>query len=105
MCIRDRPKIQKHAEALLNGAIGTSEQLGLKRQSAEGQMELSVCYWREGLFDLARKTLLAVLEQLEDEDSYLRSLTLIRLAMTEWSAGHPHDAMARLNEAAAVVEL
>lgn len=102
---RQLPKIQKHAEALLNGAIGISEQLGLKRQSAEGQLELSVCYWREGLFDLARDTLVAVLEQLKDEDSDLRALTLIRLAMTERSAGHPHDAIARCNEAAAIVEL
>lgn len=101
---RQLPKIQKHAEALLNGAIGISEQLGLKRQSAEGQMELSVCYWREGLFDLARDTLIAVLEQLKDEDTDLRSLTLIRLAMTEQSAGHLHDSIARLNEAAAIVE-
>jgi tetratricopeptide (TPR) repeat protein len=102
---RQLPKIQKHAEALLNGAIGISEQLGLKRQSAEGQMELSVCYWREGLFDLARDTLIAVLEQLKDEDTDLRSLTLIRLAITEWRVGTPHDAMARLNEAAPIVEL
>lgn len=102
---RQLPRIQKHAEALLNGAIGISEQLGLKRQSAEGQMELSVCYWREGLFDLARNTLLAVLEQLDDEDRELRSLTLIRLAMTEGSVGHLHDAMAHLNEAAAILEL
>jgi DNA-binding winged helix-turn-helix (wHTH) protein/tetratricopeptide (TPR) repeat protein len=102
---RQLPRIQKHAEALLNGAIGISEQLGLKRLSAEGQTELSVCYWREGLFDLARDTLFAVLEQLKNEDSNLRALTLIRLAMTELSAGHPHDAIARLNEAAAIVEL
>lgn len=101
---RQLPRIQKHAEALLNGAIGISEQLGLKRQSAEGRLELSVCYWREGLFDLARDTLLAVLDDLNDEDSGLRVVALLRLAMTEQSAGRLHDAITRLKEAAPMME-
>src|ERR1700704_2128171 len=48
---------QKCAEALLNGAIALFEQLGEKNRAAEGRIELAGCYYREGLFDLARATL------------------------------------------------
>lgn len=102
---RQVPSAQKHAEALLNGAIGISEQLGLKRQSAEGQMELGVCYWREGLFDLARNTFLAALNELKDDDDELRGRALLMLAMDEFSAGRLNDAQARLNEAAVIVKM
>ena len=98
------PKAQKHAEALLGGAISIWEQLGLKRQSAEGQMELGVCYWREGLLDLARNSLQAALKGLGDEDGELRGLGLIRLAIDEKGAGRIHEAQACLNEAGAFVD-
>ena len=101
---RQVPKAQKHAEALLNGAIGIWEQLGMKRQSAEGQMELGVCYWREGLLDLARNSIQTALKGLGDEDGELRSLGLIRLAINEISAGHVREPLICLNEAASLVE-
>ena len=97
------PKAQKHAEALLNGAIGIWEQLGLKRQSAEVQMELGICYWREGLIDLARSSVKTALKQLDDQDSELRGLGLIRMAIVEM-AGCLHEALACLNEAAAFID-
>lgn len=97
------PKAQKHAEALLNGAIGIWEQLGLKRQSAEVQMELGICYWREGLIDLACNSVKTSLKQFDDHDSELRGLGLIRMAIVEM-AGCLDDALASLNEAAAFVD-
>ena len=101
---RQVPKAQKHAEALLNGAIGIWEQLGLKRQSAEGQMELGVCYWREGLVDVARHSIQDALKGLVDEDGELRGLGLIRLAINEVSAGRFNESLAYLNEAAVFVD-
>lgn len=101
---RQVPKAQKHAEALLNGAIGIWEQLGLKRQSAEGQMELGVCYWREGLVNLARESIQGALKGLADDDADLRSLGLMRLAINEIAAGRLHEALAALNEAAGLVD-
>jgi tetratricopeptide (TPR) repeat protein len=101
---RQVPRAQKHAEALLNGAIGIFEQLGLKRQSAEGQMELGVCYWREGLFDLARTTFLAADNELKVHDDELRGRALLLLAMNEFSAGRLHDALARLKEVSTIIE-
>lgn len=93
------PRGQKHAEALINGAIGKFEQLGSKARGAEGRIELGYCHYRVGLFDLARLTLVAALETLSDEDRELRSLALIRLASVERHAGRLLDACVRLGEA------
>lgn len=95
---------QKHGEALLSGSIALWEQLGSRTRAAEGRIELALCYYRQGVFDIGRSTLLAVLDALTPEDYDLRSLALIRLASLERHAGHLHDALAGLNEAAAIVE-
>ena len=99
------PGGQKHAEALLSGAIGIFEQLGLRTLTAEARLELARCYHREGLFDLARTTLLAALKTISAEERDLRSLALIRLATVECHAGRLRDSLARLNEAAEIVDL
>jgi TolB-like protein/predicted negative regulator of RcsB-dependent stress response len=95
---------QKHAEQLLNGSIALCEQLGFRRQAAEGRIELAHCYYRQGLFDIGRATLIRVLEQLSDESTELRGLALIRLAMLERHAGRLKDALLRLTEAMPLVE-
>ncbi|MGH9960321.1 MAG: hypothetical protein ACREBC_24890, partial [Pyrinomonadaceae bacterium] len=77
---RQVPKGQKHAEALLNGSIALFEQLGLKTRAAEGRIELACCYYREGLFELARSTLQAAILGLPKEEAEVRSIGLIRLA-------------------------
>jgi TolB-like protein len=102
---RQVPKGQKHAEALLNGSIALFEQLGLKTRAAEGRIELAYCYYREGLFDLARSTLQAALQTLHKEETELRSMGLIRLAVVECDAGRLHDSLERLTEVAEIVEL
>jgi tetratricopeptide (TPR) repeat protein len=95
---------QKHAEALLSGSIGLFEHLGLKRRCAEGIIELAHCYYRQGAFSLTRSTLLRALNDLSSNDTELRSICLIRLAVTERHAGHLYDSLARLNEARESVE-
>lgn len=97
------PKAQKHAATLFSGAIGIWEQLGLKKQSAEVQMELGVCYWREGLIDVARTTIKTALRQFDNQDGELRCLGLIRMAIVEMACSLD-EALACLNEAAAFVE-
>jgi DNA-binding winged helix-turn-helix (wHTH) protein len=98
------PQGQRHGEELLNGSIALFEQLGFKRRAAEGRIELALCYYRQGLFDLGRATLIRVLQELAVDDSELRSLTLIRLAILERHAGRLQDAVARLTEAARVMD-
>ncbi len=99
------PKGQKHGEALLSGSIALWEQLGSRIRAAEGRIELALCYYRQGLFDLGRTTLISVLNELSPEQDDLRSLALIRLASLERHAGRLHDALSRLNEASAIVTL
>lgn len=99
------PKGQKHGEALLSGSIALWEQLGSRVRAAEGRIELALCYYRQGLFDLGRSTLVNVLTTLSAEDDDLKSLALIRLASLERHAGRLHDALSRLTEAAGIVTL
>jgi tetratricopeptide (TPR) repeat protein len=101
---RQVPKGQKHAQALLSGSIAHFEQLGLKTRSAEGRIELAYCYYREGLFDLARSTLQAALQTLPKEEPELRSIGLIRLAVVESHAGRLQDSLQLLSEVAEIVE-
>jgi len=97
------PKGQKHGEALLSGSIALWEQLGCRVRAAEGRIELALCYYRQGLFELGRSTLVAVLSSLSTEHD-LRSLALVRLACLERHAGRPHEALVLLTEAAAILE-
>lgn len=98
------PRGQRHAQELLNGSIALFEQLGFRRSAAEGRIELAHCYYREGLFDIGRSTLVRVLDDLSQEDVELRSLSLTRLASLERDSGRLKDALARLMEAATMVE-
>ena len=102
---RQVPKGQKHAEALLNGSIALFEQLGLKTRGAEGRIELAYCYYREGLFDLARSTLQAAILGLPKEETEVRSMGLIRLAVVECDAGRLQDSLELLSEVAEIVEV
>lgn len=99
------PRGQRHAEELLIGSITLFDQLGLKRRAAEGRIELALCYYRQGLFDVGRSTLVQILTCLSADDSELRSLALIRLASLERHAGRLIDAFDRLNEATDAVKI
>ncbi|HEX5705575.1 MAG TPA: winged helix-turn-helix domain-containing protein [Pyrinomonadaceae bacterium] len=101
---RQVPRGQKHAEALLNGAIGLSEQLGSKMLSCEGRVDLALCYQRQGMLDLARATFLAALQVLPTSEFEIRRFALISLASVEWEAGRLNDSAARLKEADEIVE-
>ena len=48
------PRAQKYAEALINGAIGTFEQLGSKARRAEESNRTRIVLLPRGSFDLAR---------------------------------------------------
>ena len=98
------PQGQRHGEELLNGSIALFEQLGFRRRAAESRIELALCYYRQGLFDLGRQTLVRVLQEVPAEDSELKSLALIRLAILERHAGRLQDALTRLMDAATIME-
>jgi tetratricopeptide (TPR) repeat protein len=101
---RQLPLGQKHGEALLSGSIAVFEQLGFRTRAAEARIELALCYYRQGLFDLGRSTLVHVLTVLSSDENELRSLALIRLASLERHAGRLTDALTCLMKARDVVE-
>jgi DNA-binding winged helix-turn-helix (wHTH) protein len=99
------PRGQRHGEELLIGSITLFEHLGLRRQATEGRIELALCYYRQGLFDIGRSNLMYVLDELSEDDWELRSLALIRLASLERHAGRLRDALGRLIDATDIVKL
>jgi DNA-binding winged helix-turn-helix (wHTH) protein len=102
---RQVPRGQKHAEALLNGAIGLFEQLGARTLSAEGRIELAFCYQREGILDLALATFAAALETLSNGERANRRFALLGLAQVEWQAGLLDLSLERLKDADKIVAL
>lgn len=93
---------QKWAEALLNGAIALFDQLEERTRASEARIELAGCYYREGLFDLARATLRSTLQSLSKDERELKAAALIRLGSVERHAARLHDALNLLNEAASI---
>lgn len=91
---------QKSAERLLSGAIALFDHFGATNRSAEGRVELGFCYYRQGLFDLARKTLRSSLSDLRDAETEVRAIATIRLASVERHASRLNDALSLLNEVA-----
>jgi DNA-binding winged helix-turn-helix (wHTH) protein/tetratricopeptide (TPR) repeat protein len=92
-------KGQKYAEGFLNGSIAIFEQLGSKSRSSEARLELARCYYREGLFDLARETLECALDLLPLDQTELRSVCLVLLGAIYRDTGRLEDSTAKLLEA------
>jgi tetratricopeptide (TPR) repeat protein len=97
------PGGQRPAEGLLNGAIALFEQMDETGRASEARIELACCYFWQGLFDLARTVLRSSLDTLPEQQTELRSVALIRLALVEHHAGRLHDALQLLNEASSLV--
>ena len=90
---------QNCAERLLSGAVALFDHLGETARSGEGRAELGYCYYRQGLFDLARTTLRSSLKDFTNRESELKGIVLVRLATVERHASRLHDAVSLLNEA------
>lgn len=94
---------QNCAERLLSGAVALFDHLGETARSGEGRAELGYCYYRQGLFDLARTILRSSLDYLTDRESELKGIVLVRLAIVERHASRLHDAVGLLNEAGCLI--
>jgi TolB-like protein len=90
----------RRAAALLNGSIALFEHLDMKNRSVEARAELARCYYRQGLFDIARETLVAALSELSDDQLEIRCRCLIYSGMLERDAGRLTEAIGNLREAA-----
>lgn len=92
----------RQAEALLNGAVALFEQLGVKSRSVEARMELTRCYYRQGLLDIARETIAGALAELPADQLELKTLALINLGVIERDSGRLKEALLKLREAASL---
>ena len=95
---------QNCAERLLSGAVALFDHLGETARAGEGRAELGYCYYRQGLFDLARGTLRSSLNDLTDRETELKGIALVRLATVERHASRLHDALSLLNEAGSIID-
>jgi signal transduction histidine kinase/FixJ family two-component response regulator len=95
---------QNCAERLLSGAVALFDHLGETARSGEGRIELGYCYYRRGLFDLARTTLRSSIDDLTDKEADLKGIALVRLATVERHASRLHDALGLLNEAGSLFD-
>lgn len=73
------------------------------RGMAEAQIEIAICYWREGAYDEARATREETIKQLSDSENDLKALALVHGADVERSANRLNDALRLLNEAATLI--
>ena len=92
------PGGQRLAETLLSGAIAFFEHLGAYTKSVEAYIELGCCYYHQGFFELAHATLRTCVSRLTDEDTDLRAVALIRLAIVERHAGRIQEALSLLDQ-------
>jgi len=94
---------QELAKDLITESARIFEDLGLPDKSAEAQLELAVCYWREGALDEARVTLKQVLSQVSQE-SELRLRALVSASLVEREATRYREALRIDTEAAPLFE-
>ncbi len=95
---------QEAAKNLITRSVGIFEELGISRLAAEARSDLALCYWREGSFDEARDTLIAVIEEVDGSDNQLLAKALLRKAIVEKTAGRYVAALEVYREAAAIIE-
>lgn len=84
---------QETAKNLISESLTRFEEFGEHLKSAEAQMELGHCYWREGILDNARDLLKEAADRLPDELGDVKAITLLRLAAVEGSAKRFNDAL------------
>lgn len=92
------------AKDLISKSLAIFEPLKDKLKTAEAQMELGHCYWREGAFNEARDLLKEALGQLPKGASDLKAVTLLRLATVEKVSNRLSDALRLLTEAMPLFE-
>src|SRR5438270_3972686 len=95
---------QETAKDLITKSIEIFERLGQIREAAEAYGDLAICYWREGSYDEARIHLANALSHLENEDSDLKAVLLIKAGMVEVWAQRLNEAMHFYNEAAPLLD-
>jgi CheY-like chemotaxis protein len=95
---------QERAKNLISECMRIFEKLQDEQKVAEAQIDLSLCYWREGALDEARVMLQEAMCRLFDTDSEIRAVALLRRALVERSAKRFNDALRIHMEATPIFE-
>ena len=96
---------QEIAKNLISESLAIFEKLRDESKIAEAQIDLALCYWRQGAHDEARVMLRDVLSRLGDAERELKATALIRWAFIEWALNRYSDALRILTEAEPLVKL
>jgi signal transduction histidine kinase/ActR/RegA family two-component response regulator len=96
---------QRLAEALISGAIALFDHMGENTKAIEARIELGCCYYHQGLFNIAHSTLQRCVEELTAEDSELKAVALIRLAIVERHSGRLQEALHLLEGASSLEKI
>jgi DNA-binding winged helix-turn-helix (wHTH) protein/tetratricopeptide (TPR) repeat protein len=92
----------RQAEAFLNGSIALFEQVGIKSRSTEARIELTRCYYRQGLLDIAKETISTALSELPEDETELKTLALIIRGVIERDSGRLKQSLTVLKQAASI---
>jgi tetratricopeptide (TPR) repeat protein len=95
---------QEIAKDMISESSRIFEELELSEKVAEAQIDLAICYWREGGMDEARITLRQALSRVEGTESEQELRAMVSMAMFERSATHYKDALRIHVEAAPLFE-
>jgi tetratricopeptide (TPR) repeat protein len=83
---------QEAAKDFISESISIFESLSYGNKILEAQVELALCYWREGSYDEARIMLNGVLAELKANDE-LKAKALLRIAIEERSSHRLNEAL------------
>jgi tetratricopeptide (TPR) repeat protein len=95
---------QETAKDYLSQSISIFEALQDVKKVAEAQIEIAVCYKRQGALNDARIWFAQALSRVNDEDGDLKAVALLRSAILEQLANRLHDALHSLTTAAPLFE-
>lgn len=95
---------QEIAKDLISESKRLFEELKESEKVAEAQIDLAVCYWREGALDEARVLLKEVLNQLDSGDGELKARAVINSTLVEVSAMRFNDALRILSASGALFD-
>ena len=103
--VKRMPGGQRLAEALIKRRNYLFDHLGENTRAMEARIELGCCYYHQGLFDIAHSTLNSCVEELRSENSELKAVALIRLAIVERHSGRLQEALSLLERVSSLEKI
>lgn len=101
---RQIPGAQETAKDLISESSTLFQKLELSEKVAEAQVDLGICYWREGALDEARITFDDAIQRLGNLESEQRLRALLNKAIVEQVCSRPKEALRLLSEAESLFE-